>query len=288
MNDAQMRHKKYSLGIFLGKLFLVCCICWGVVHTAVIVFRKDSQSTLHPAQASRKSPTRPFSEDQYSGKTVSNSEMALQLMLHRKSNAPRVGELAPEFSLKTASGDREVSLAELRQNKPLVLIMASWGCDVFRETVPGILWLHSKYKDQANFVMVYIREAHSLSGVDAALARVNDPTTTRQRMVTAEVCKQQLKLPFPLLVDSIDDPVMTRWAAWPVRIYVVGTDGKLVYSGGQGPWGYRPYRGYQHGAGRQLKRDQQFNTESLQEFFETQFPPKSLDKSKPIDGSKKK
>jgi len=201
--------------------------------------------------------------------------MAYELVMHREANAPRVGEMAPEFALKTADGEREVSLAELRRSKPVVLIMASWGCDVFRETVPGLLWLHSQYKDRVHFAMVYIREAHTLDGFGGALGRVNDPKTFVERVGVARACRQQLQLPFTLLVDSTDDPVMTRWAAWPVRIYLVGTDGKLVYAGPQGPWGYRPYRGYQHGDGKQLERDLQFNAESLQEFLEKRFPAKS-------------
>ena len=44
----------------------------------------------------------------------------------------------------------------------------------------------------------------------------------------------------PTLVDGMDDAVMTAYAAHPDRMYLVGVDGRVVYAGGRGPWGFKP------------------------------------------------
>jgi hypothetical protein len=38
----------------------------------------------------------------------------------------------------------------------------------------------------------------------------------------------------------MDDAVMQAYAAWPDRLYLVDLDGRVVYAGGRGPWGFKP------------------------------------------------
>ncbi len=40
------------------------------------------------------------------------------------------------------------------------------------------------------------------------------------------------------LVDTMDDRVNLTYGGWPNRLYLVGKDGKLTYTGGQGPFNY--------------------------------------------------
>lgn len=49
-----------------------------------------------------------------------------------------------------------------------------------------------------------------------------------------------LRLPFPVVVDAMDDAVAQRWSGWPERLFVVGADGRVAYVGEQGPWGFWP------------------------------------------------
>lgn len=43
-----------------------------------------------------------------------------------------------------------------------------------------------------------------------------------------------------LLVDDISNVANACYAAWPERIYVVDTDGTIVYKGGIGPFRFDP------------------------------------------------
>jgi hypothetical protein len=71
--------------------------------------------------------------------------------------------------------------------------------------------LHERYADQAEFVAVYVREAHAADGVwpmevkREAGAAINQPTQLSQRIAVADQCCKALEVSMPLLVDGIDD-----------------------------------------------------------------------------------
>lgn len=78
-----------------------------------------------------------------------------------------------------------------------------------------------------------------MGGGDAPI--VEDPETEGERVQVAAVCMTKLALePMPALIDGIDDAVNQAYAAWPDRLYLVGTDGKLAFAGGPGPFGFEP------------------------------------------------
>jgi len=44
----------------------------------------------------------------------------------------------------------------------------------------------------------------------------------------------------PALVDDMDDTANNAYAGWPDRLYLIGLDGKVVFHGGRGPFGFLP------------------------------------------------
>lgn len=46
--------------------------------------------------------------------------------------------------------------------------------------------------------------------------------------------------PIPAVVDRLGDKVNHAWRGWPDRLFLVGKDGKVAYSGGRGPFGFAP------------------------------------------------
>jgi hypothetical protein len=103
--------------------------------------------------------------------------------------------------------------------------------------------------------VVYIREAHPrdgwwlgggitgralrISGSKAAFD-VYDPKTMDERRQVAQRWKTTLDYEIPILVDEIDDPVNKAYAALPTRSYLVDIDGRIVYAGDLGPFGFKP------------------------------------------------
>ena len=57
---------------------------------------------------------------------------------------------------------------------------------------------------------------------------------------SAQTCGQRLNLGFPILVDTIDDVVGARYSGMPSRLYLIDSDGRVVYKSGRGPFGFKP------------------------------------------------
>ena len=117
--------------------------------------------------------------------------------------------------------------------------------------------LYEQYKDEVEFVVVYVREAHPtdkwwlaesrtleaafrLSGT-LARSDVSEPTTLEERRAIAGSCYETLfQAKVPLYVDTIDDRVSTLYTAKPTRIYLLDEAGHVIYNPGIGPFGYNP------------------------------------------------
>ena len=89
---------------------------------------------------------------------------------------------APDFTLDTDDGKDHVTLSKLVGEKPLVLIFGNFTCGPFREHAGSLYVLARRYRDRANFLIVYTREAHPTDGwvlPDNQQAGVNTRTASR-------------------------------------------------------------------------------------------------------------
>lgn len=115
--------------------------------------------------------------------------------------------------------------------------------------------VYAAHKEQVEFIVVYVREAHPTDKwwlaesrtqrvfMSGALARSDfaDPTTLEERRRVASDCHTDLlDGEVPLYVDTIDDRVSTLYTGKPTRIYLIGRDGRVVYNPGIGPFGFNP------------------------------------------------
>ncbi len=158
---------------------------------------------------------------------------------------PSLDQSAPDFSLKTHDGKTEFNLSRNVGAKPLVLIFGNFTCGPFRSHSGNIEKLYQRYKDRANFVMVYVREAHPTGGWrmesnDRVGAIVVQPRTYDERVAVARQCGKLLQFAFPMLVDSIDDAVGTRYSGMPGRLYLIDSAGKIAFKSGRGPYHFKP------------------------------------------------
>jgi hypothetical protein len=70
---------------------------------------------------------------------------------------------------------------------------------------------------------------------------VKEPVTLEQRRKVAASCQANLfDGVVPLYVDVMDDRVSQMYTAKPTRIYLIGTDGRVLYNPGIGPFGFNP------------------------------------------------
>jgi Iodothyronine deiodinase len=157
---------------------------------------------------------------------------------------PHVDQRAPIFTLRTVDGKETVHLAKWIGPKPLVLVLGNFSCGPFRSLYPEVEAVYERWKDEANFLMVYVREAHPTDGwhmssnVRAGVS-VKQPTTLGEREQVAGQFCQRLKPAIPVVVDEINDPVGHAYSGMPARLYVIDTQGKVAYKSGRGPFGFR-------------------------------------------------
>ncbi len=115
--------------------------------------------------------------------------------------------------------------------------------------------LYERYRNEVEFLAIYIREAHPTDGwwfgkgvakhairfyAPKVSVDVKDPGSLDERRAVANRCQQSLAYGMPTYVDDVDDWVNHAYAAWPTRLYLIGTDGRVVYNGGLGPFGFKP------------------------------------------------
>ncbi len=158
---------------------------------------------------------------------------------------PRVDARAPDFCLKTQDGKRTICLSELRGTKPIVLVFGNFTCGPFRSMYPLVDDLKQRYQDKAEFLAVYVREAHPADGWRMgsnarAGVELAQPKTYEERVSAAEQCHAMLNYSMPLVVDEINDPVGNSYSGMPARLYVIDRNGKVAYKSGRGPFGFNP------------------------------------------------
>jgi hypothetical protein len=158
---------------------------------------------------------------------------------------PGLNEPAPDFTLATADGDARVTLSEVVGPKPVVLVFGNFTCGPFRGQSGNVEKVYRRYKDRANFLMVYVREAHPTDGWhmesnEKVGVSLPQPKTYEERVGVAARCQGQIKFGMPFLVDTIDDAVGAAYSGMPSRLYVIDRDGKVAYKSGRGPFGFKP------------------------------------------------
>jgi hypothetical protein len=115
--------------------------------------------------------------------------------------------------------------------------------------------IYKEYHDQVQFLSIYIREAHPKDGwwlgggllgkimkkgIPKTATEIYDPQTIEERRSVAGQCEETLQYGIRTYVDEMDDPVSKAYAAKPTRLYLIGLDGRVVYVGGLGPYGFSP------------------------------------------------
>ncbi|KAK5870145.1 hypothetical protein PBY51_024803 [Eleginops maclovinus] len=95
------------------------------------------------------------------------------------------------------------------------------------------------FSDVADFLVIYIEEAHSTDGwsfennVD-----INQHKSLEDRLSAAQILLQKEPL-CPVVVDEMDNSAAIKYGALPERLFALQA-GKVVYKGGRGPWDYNP------------------------------------------------
>jgi hypothetical protein len=105
--------------------------------------------------------------------------------------------------------------------------------------------MYRKYKDQVEFLLVYVREAHPTDGWQAPVnvregVLLESAKTAEEKEEHSTQCVRKLNIEIPTVVDNMDNAVELNYAGWPDRLYLVGKDGRIRYKSAPGPAGFKP------------------------------------------------
>ena len=185
---------------------------------------------------------------------------------------------SPVTVVSDAKTGQSISLLSLYPKNPLVLFFASYSCACSQKVAGLMADLNTKYGDQFQFLLIYIREAHPKTEFSPGPAgekfAVKEPQTPEERAAMALRFAREQKIGFPVLVDSMDNTQAIQWGAWPARLFVISTTGKVVYAGEPGPWYVKPTETFDlgfHGVPKQYGNLPGYSWGNLEEFFKEKF-----------------
>lgn len=144
-----------------------------------------------------------------------------------------IGHPAPRFLLHRLDSRPPATLASY-SGKPLVLVFGSFTSPTFRDKVPLFEAMKKRYKGKANIVFVYTREAYPADEWDVQ-RNLDDQivlrhaSTLQERIKMAKDTRDGLKITVEMLVDDVDDGVVTTYEAFPNGAVVIDAQGRLVY-----------------------------------------------------------
>ncbi len=150
--------------------------------------------------------------------------------------APAPGEPVPALRADRLDGGTPVSLREPK--RPTVLLFGSWTCDVFAGHAEALRALHARYRDRADFYLVYTREAHPVDGGRPSRRVKQEQTHTMEdRRRVASRCVKALGLDMPVLLDDLDDSLVSAYNALPERAFAIDAKGRIAWRSAHGPRG---------------------------------------------------
>ena len=156
-------------------------------------------------------------------------------LVNAQDPGPKIAQAAPDFELADAATGKQVRLRDFRGKRPVVLIFGSYSCPNFRGSASALRSLQQKYGSRVAFLLVYIREAHS-TGDWQSTRNTNEeadtapPSNMGEKTEHASMCSRRLHLPFPAVVDGLNDAVEKAYNAWPSRAFVITREGRIAYT----------------------------------------------------------
>ena len=111
--------------------------------------------------------------------------------------------------------------------------------------MPALNKLYGQYHNQVAFLVVYITEAHP-TDVWQTETNLKDkvlfasPRNQEDRAFIAGACVRKLGIEIPAVLDEFGNSTESAYTAWPDRLYLIDSSGKVAYKSRPGPFGFKP------------------------------------------------
>ena len=169
------------------------------------------------------------------------SAILRRYVIHVWRQKARQGGEAPNCRVIDLSTRTECHLFDyMHRARPLVLNFGSLSWPPFLLTKELFDSVVKEFEDIADFLIVYISEAHPTDGwvIDDNRYQLANHRSIDDRLQAAAVLVSH-GVPCPVVVDTMAMETELQYAAEPERLFVL-LEGYVLYEGGEGPFGYQP------------------------------------------------
>lgn len=162
---------------------------------------------------------------------------------------PLSGNFAPEVSVVSMETKEEIDICELNVNKtkPLVILSSSISCPLLKVCIftGGMSNLLEKYKSKAEFVIVYVSEAHPSDGwkLGHKFSCIKQHQTLNDRLQAARLMIEEDEKNFKCLtsdlsdtekvrvvLDNMDNTFALSFKTGPIRAFAL-EEGRMSWAG---------------------------------------------------------
>jgi peroxiredoxin len=160
---------------------------------------------------------------EYNYEQFTKSMLMKDMVASRNFNgAPRPGERAPDFELRTLEGDK-VKLSDFRGEKNVVLTFGSATCPMTAGSIAGMSNLYEEYRDrQTEFFFIYVREAHPGDEIPAH-------ESMSDKVHAAEILRSEEDVEIPILVDELNGSVHRKYGKMPNPTFLIDKSGRVAF-----------------------------------------------------------
>lgn len=152
----------------------------------------------------------------------------------------QLNQAAPNPTVLRLNGSMNKLLDFMVNDRPLIVNFGSCTWPPFMAKWAEFGKIIDRFSDDADFVTVYIEEAHASDGWKFTdNHNINFHRKLEDRIAAAEILREfDASVECPIVVDSMDDAANRMYGGLFERLYIV-QKGIIVYEGERGPVGYR-------------------------------------------------
>ena len=154
-------------------------------------------------------------------------------------SGPKAGERAPVFEALNVDGAPVVFPP--KASSPVLLVLGSYSCPIFRANVAGIRAIHRDFGERVEMVYLYTTEAHPAGTVSPYRDSewltgpnrregilLSQPRTLDERLARARETVEDLNLPIPVLVDLMGNSGWQLYGSAPSAAYLIDRNRRVT------------------------------------------------------------
>jgi hypothetical protein len=136
-------------------------------------------------------------------------------------SGPEAGEQAPDFAAESLDGET-VRLSDYQDAKNVLLVFGSATCPMTAATIGEINALYDEFRDEVEFLFVYVREAHPGERIPAH-------NSMEEKLAAAQLLREAEDLEMPVLVDDLRGSIHRHYSGLPNPAFLIDKSGHVAF-----------------------------------------------------------